>query len=226
MNIYGGLDFGIASPIAYSGSSIAGEKSSNKAVDTSPSTGMAGIATAHYEPAVSDAGKASSSDKWNTGYNQEETTPAKVPDTTNNVDPVPEPAEKHLDVDKLLGYQNEGYKLYSDGEGGLTLDPYTKDKVYDPSSVQNSKGQTAHDAEKRAARNATLPEVSSIYNTDGDDYSIDNTAFANAQMGTGDNQAAASIAGSSGGGHKANSNVNDAIFGGESNKATPGYSLW
>ena len=43
---------------------------------------------------------------------------------------------------------------------------------------------------------------------------------------TGDNQVAASISGSRGGGSNTNSNVNDSIFGGQSNRATPGYSLF
>lgn len=127
----------------------------------------------------------------------------------------------HLDVKKLLEGQTEGYKLYDDGEGGLTVDPNSKGGVYyGPGSIKS----TAPKKKKQTAT-AALPEVSQIYTMDGDDYSFDTSAFAAAQRGTGEDQAAMSIAGGSGG-SKRNSNVNDAVFGGQSNSATPGYSLW
>jgi hypothetical protein len=229
MNIYGGLGLGIAAPIAYSGNTVGGYSSDKvkasddgthmpeypskvdvgggysdgyaqpkKEQDTAPDNGGGGF----YIPSFEDG---ESTPKW------------------KEAEPQPQEQEKHLDVAKILeGTHNEGYKLYDDGEGGLTVDPNSKGGVYyGPGSVKS----TAPKAKKQTAT-AALPEVSQIYTMDGDDYSIDNTAFANAQRGTGEDQAAASIAGGSGGGSKRNSNVNDAIFGGESNKATPGYSLW
>ena len=250
MNIYGGLGLGIAAPIAYSGNTVGGA-SSSKEVDTKPTSGTsAGVATAHYEPAVSSGSsgrKESDSDGTHMpeyptkvdvggGYSDGYTQPKKEDDGFylpsfdddgtphwKEAEAQPQEQEKKLDVAKLLeGTHNEGYKLYDDGEGGLTVDPNSKGGVYyGPGSVKT----TAPKSKKQTAT-AALPEVSQIYTMDGDDYSIDNTAFANAQRGTGEDQAAASIAGGSGGGSKRNSNVNDAIFGGESNKATPGYSLW
>jgi hypothetical protein len=229
MNIYGGLGLGIAAPIAYAGNTVGGYSSDKvkasddgthmpeypskvdvgggysdgyaqpkKEQDTAPDNGGGGF----YIPSFEDG---ESTPKW------------------KEAEPQPQEQEKHLDVAKILeGTHNEGYKLYDDGEGGLTVDPNSKGGVYyGPGSVKS----TAPKAKKQTAT-AALPEVSQIYTMDGDDYSIDNTAFANAQRGTGEDQAAASIAGGSGGGSKRNSNVNDAIFGGESNKATPGYSLW
>lgn len=236
MNIYGGLGLGIAAPIA----KVSAEPAS--------SSGMSGVAYSGSSTKVSD----SSSDGTpmpeypstvGGGYSEGYAQPKKEQDTTPKQDDgfyipsfdddgtphwkeaelQPQEQEKKLDVAKLLeGTHNEGYKLYDDGEGGLTVDPNSKGGVYyGPGSVKS----TAPKAKKQTAT-AALPEVSQIYTMDGDDYSIDNSAFANAQRGTGEDQAAASIAGGSGGGSKRNSNVNDAIFGGESNKATPGYSLW
>lgn len=71
-------------------------------------------------------------------------------------------------------------------------------------------------------------KMDNVYRPMGDDYDIDtDAAFAAAQAGTGDNQLASSISGSSSGGKGTqNSNVNDGMFGGQSNKANPGYSLW
>lgn len=68
-----------------------------------------------------------------------------------------------------------------------------------------------------------------LYRSNGDDYTIDDNAFSNAQMGTGDNETAASVAGSSSGGSdgsETNSNVNTGVFGGPARAAHPGYSLW
>ena len=236
MNIYGGLGLGIAAPIA----KVSAEPAS--------SSGMSGVVYSGSSTKASD----SSSDGTHMpeypstvggGYSEGYAQPKKEQDTTPKQDDgfyipsfddggtphwkeaelQPQEQEKKLDVAKLLeGTHNEGYKLYDDGEGGLTVDPNSKGGVYyGPGSVKS----TAPKAKQQKAT-AALPEVSQIYTMDGDDYSIDNTAFANAQRGTGEDQAAMSIAGGSGGGSKRNSNVNDAIFGGESNKATPGYSLW
>ncbi len=238
MNIYGGLSLGVASPV-----------SKVSAEPASPS-GMSGVA---YSSGSTE--KDSSSDGTHMpeypstvggGYSEGYTAPKKEVDTTPKkeedsgfyiptfddngtphwTEPDPPQSQGHLDVGKLLeGTHNEGYKLYSDGEGGFTQDPNSKGGIYYGENALAPKS-TAPKSKKQTAT-AALPEVSQIYTMNGDDYSIDNTAFANAQAGTGDNQAAASIAGGSGGGgSKRNSNVNDAIFGGQSNKANPGYSLW
>jgi hypothetical protein len=230
MTLYGGLDFGVASPIAYSGNTVGGY-SSDKVKSSDDGTHMP-----EY-PSKVDVGGGQTSDGYAQPKKEQDTAPDNggggfyIPSFEDGestpkwkeAEPQPQEQEKHLDVAKILeGTHNEGYKLYDDGEGGLTVDPNSKGGVYyGPGSVKS----TAPKAKKQTAT-AALPEVSQIYTMDGDDYSIDNTAFANAQRGTGEDQAAASIAGGSGGGSKRNSNVNDAIFGGESNKATPGYSLW
>lgn len=68
-----------------------------------------------------------------------------------------------------------------------------------------------------------------LYQSDGDDYTIDDSAFAGAQLGTGDNSTAASVAGSSSGesgASEVNSNVNTGVFGGSARAAKPGASLW
>lgn len=236
MNIYGGLGLGVLSPVA----KVSAEPAS--------SSGMSGVAYSGSSTKVSDSSDGTHMPEYPStvggGYSEGYAQPKKEQDTTSDnggggfyipsfddggtphwkeAELQPQEQEKKLDVAKLLeGTHNEGYKLYDDGEGGLTVDPNSKGGVYyGPGSVKT----TAPKAKQQTAT-AALPEVSQIYTMDGDDYSIDNTAFANAQRGTGEDQAAASIAGGSGGGSKRNSNVNDAIFGGESNKATPGYSLW
>ena len=63
---------------------------------------------------------------------------------------------------------------------------------------------------------------------DGDDYYIDDNAFSEAQIGTGDNETVASVVGGggSGGASEANSNVNTGVFGGPAHAAKPGQSLW
>lgn len=70
--------------------------------------------------------------------------------------------------------------------------------------------------------------ITDLYMTDGDDYYIDDTAFSDAQMGTGDNETAASVVGSGGsnGSSETNSNVNTGVFGGSAKAAHPGASLW
>ena len=69
--------------------------------------------------------------------------------------------------------------------------------------------------------------ITDLYMQDGDDYYIDDTAFSDAQTGTGDNSTAASVSGSSSGGtSETNSNVNTGVFGGSSKAAHPGDSLW
>lgn len=203
MTLYGGLDFGGASPIAYSGNTVGGY-SSDKVKASDDGTHMP-----EYPSKVDVGG----------GYSEGYAQPKKEQDTA------PEPQQQgHLDVKKLLEGQTEGYKLYDDGEGGLTVDPNSKGGVYyGPGSIKS----TAPKAKKQTAT-AALPEVSQIYNMEGDDYSFDTDTFAAAQMGTGNNKVANSIVGGGGGGASGDSsadNHNDAIFGGEKQKATPGKSL-
>lgn len=69
--------------------------------------------------------------------------------------------------------------------------------------------------------------ITDLYMQDGDDYLIDDNAFSEAQIGTGDNSTAASVSGSSSGGaSETNSNVNTGVFGGSAHAAKPGQSLW
>lgn len=69
--------------------------------------------------------------------------------------------------------------------------------------------------------------ITDLYMQDGDDYLIDDNAFSEAQIGTGDNSTAASVSGSSSGGaSETNSNVNTGVFGGSDHAAKPGQSLW
>lgn len=79
-----------------------------------------------------------------------------------------------------------------------------------------------------AATTAKEEAITDLYMQDGDDYYIDDTAFSDAQMGTGDNETAASVVGGGGsnGSSETNSNVNTGVFGGSSKAAHPGYSLW
>ena len=106
----------------------------------------------------------------------------------------------------------------------------------------NPKGPTDHNAhttnqsnpvfgktETPAAATTEKEEaITDLYMQDGDDYYIDDTAFSDAQIGTGDNETAASVVGSGGGGSdgSTNSNINTGVFGGSSKAAHPGYSLW
>lgn len=69
--------------------------------------------------------------------------------------------------------------------------------------------------------------ITDLYMSDGDDYYIDDTAFSDAQIGTGDNSTAASvIGGGSNGSSETNSNINTRVFGGSARAAKPGASLW
>ena len=75
--------------------------------------------------------------------------------------------------------------------------------------------------------NTSNQAITDLYMQDGDDYLIDDTAFSEAQIGTGDNETVASVSGSSSGGaSETNSNVNTGIFGGSAHAAKPGESLW
>lgn len=79
-----------------------------------------------------------------------------------------------------------------------------------------------------AATTAKEEAITDLYMSDGDDYYIDDTAFSDAQMGTGDNETAASVVGSGGsnGSSETNSNINTGVFGGSARAAKPGASLW
>lgn len=69
--------------------------------------------------------------------------------------------------------------------------------------------------------------ITDLYMQDGDDYYIDDNAFSEAQIGTGDNETVASVVGGGGNGSsEANSNVNTGVFGGSAHAAKPGQSLW
>ena len=76
--------------------------------------------------------------------------------------------------------------------------------------------------------NTSNQAITDLYMQDGDDYYIDDTAFSEAQIGTGDNETVASVAGGGGGNGtpETNSNVNTGVFGGSSHAAKPGQSLW
>ena len=75
--------------------------------------------------------------------------------------------------------------------------------------------------------NTSNQAITDLYMQDGDDYLIDDNAFSEAQIGTGDNNTAASVSGSSSGGtSESNSNVNTGVFGGSAHAAKPGESLW
>ena len=75
--------------------------------------------------------------------------------------------------------------------------------------------------------NTSNQAITDLYMQDGDDYYIDDNAFSEAQIGTGDNETVASVAGGgSDGASESNSNVNTGVFGGPSTSAHPGYSLW
>lgn len=75
--------------------------------------------------------------------------------------------------------------------------------------------------------NKSNQAITDLYMQDGDDYYIDDTAFSEAQIGTGDNETVASVSGgSNGGASETNSNVNTGVFGGSTHAAKPGQSLW
>lgn len=235
MTIFGGGDYGVASPIAYSGSSLSGtaKKVSDKEPASYSGSVSEGIATASpsKEEKSSSGGKSISIPSFDDSGTPHWEEAAVEPENAIDIalpgfsdDGTPhweehkvstegvEPAEQHLDVDKLLGYQNEGYKLYSDGEGGFTQDPNSKNGIYYPEGSIKSKRQT------------TTTENQYM---NGDDYVLDDSYFANAQAGTGEAKEAAAVVGGGGGSGKDNSvnNHNDAMFGGEKQKATPGKSL-
>ena len=75
--------------------------------------------------------------------------------------------------------------------------------------------------------NKSNQAITDLYMQDGDDYYIDDTAFSEAQIGTGDNETVASVSGGSNGEtSETKSNVNTGVFGGSAHAAKPGQSLW
>ena len=98
-----------------------------------------------------------------------------------------------------------------------------------PKEIQDKQiAQIRGGEDKEFKKQAGFIGAEDLYSSSGDDYTIDDNAFSNAQMGTGDNSTAESVAGSSGGsdGSETNSNVNTGVFGGSARAAHPGYSLW
>ena len=84
------------------------------------------------------------------------------------------------------------------------------------------------DGSKVISPNTSNQAITDLYMQDGDDYYIDDNAFSEAQIGTGDNETVASVVGGGGGGgtSETNSNVNTGVFGGSAYAAKPGESLW
>ena len=82
--------------------------------------------------------------------------------------------------------------------------------------------------DKEFKKQAGFIDAEDLYRSNGDDYTIDDNAFSNAQMETGDNETVASVAGGGGsnGSSETNSNINTGVFGGSARAAHPGYSLW
>lgn len=84
------------------------------------------------------------------------------------------------------------------------------------------------DESKVISPNTNEQAITDLYMQDGDDYLIDDNAFSEAQIGTGDNETVASVVGGGGNGEtsETNSNVNTGVFGGSAHAAKPGQSLW
>ena len=99
-----------------------------------------------------------------------------------------------------------------------------------PKEIQDKQiAQMRGGEDKELKKQAGFIGAEDLYNSDGNDYTIDDNAFSSAQMGTGDNSTAASVAGSSSGesgASEVNSNVNTGVFGGPARAAKPGDSLW
>ena len=99
-----------------------------------------------------------------------------------------------------------------------------------PKEIQDKQiAQMRGGEDKELKKQAGFIGAEDLYRSNGDDYTIDDNAFSNAQIETGDNSTAESVAGSSSGGSdgsETNSNVNTGVFGGPSRAAHPGDSLW
>ena len=114
----------------------------------------------------------------------------------------------------------EQEQFHRNGWNQAGIDKETQDKM-----IAQMRGGEDTELKKQAG----LIGAEDLYQSDGDDYTIDDSAFAGAQLGTGDNSTAASVAGSSSGDSGAsevNSNVNTGVFGGPARAAKPGASLW
>ena len=108
----------------------------------------------------------------------------------------------------------------------INSNPYEHGPTDHNAHTANPSNQVFGKSEAPAA--AKEEAITDLYMSDGDDYYIDDTAFSDAQMGTGDNETAASVVGSGGGSDSSetNSNINTGVFGGSAKAAHPGYSLW
>lgn len=139
--------------------------------------------------------------------------------STEGAEPV---QEKHLDLSKLDLTPTVTH-VYQHEDGSVGWEPDNKGTI--DGTLTSSKKSTKTPTQKmeEAARS-----MDNVYRPMGDDYDIDvDAAFAAAQRGTGEDQAAMSVSGGGGDSeNRSNSNVNDAVFGGQSDRATPGYSLW
>lgn len=110
----------------------------------------------------------------------------------------------------------------------INSNPYEHGPTDHNAHSTNYANPTYGKTETPAAATAKEEAITDLYMQDGDDYYIDDTAFSDAQMGTGDNETAASVVGSGGGNgsSETNSNINTGVFGGSSKAAHPGASLW
>lgn len=104
--------------------------------------------------------------------------------------------------------------------------------AYNPNGPTDHNAHSTNYANPVYGKTETPPAkeeaITDLYMQDGDDYYIDDTAFSDAQMGTGDNETTASVVGGGGssGSSETNSNINTGVFGGSSKAAHPGASLW
>ena len=108
---------------------------------------------------------------------------------------------------------------------GWNQGPFPTPKEIQDKTIAQMRGGEDKELKKQAG----FIGAEDLYRSNGDDYTIDDNAFSNAQMGTGDNSTAASVADSSSGGSdgsETNSNINAGVFGGSARAAHPGYSLW
>ena len=109
----------------------------------------------------------------------------------------------------------------------VNSNPYAHGPTDHNSHSTNYANPTYGKTETPAAATAKEEAITDLYMSDGDDYYIDDSAFSDAQIGTGDNETAASVVGGgSNGSSETNSNVNTGVFGGPARAAKPGASLW
>ena len=120
--------------------------------------------------------------------------------------------QQHLDLSKLDLTPTVTH-VYQHEDGSLGWEPDNR------GTLDNLAPKSTAPKEKKQTATAALPEVSQMYKKEKDDYSFDTNDFSTNRLGM-------SVTGGGDSSGKHNSNVNDAIFGGQSNRATPGYSLW